>query len=129
MKVKIERIMYSRLRLNEFTLVAIYIIDICGKYDNYGMSLGKSYGELLAFRPALESLGVYVRKNEKMTRLGELDDECDKLIRCVNSVVNGFEDIDVPEISEDYTLLSTLLDKHKAKTIANDSRTSETERL
>ena len=47
----------------------------------------------------------------------------------MNSVVNGFEDIDIPGISEDYTLLSTLLDKHKAKTIATDSRTSETERL
>ena len=129
MKVKIERIRYNHLRINEFTLVAIYIIDICGKHDNDGMYLGKSYGELSAFRPSLESLQVYVRKNEKMTRLGELDDERDKLIRCVNSVVNGFEDIDIPGISEDYTLLSTLLDKHKAKTIATDSRTSETERL
>jgi hypothetical protein len=129
MKVKIERVKYDKLHVDEFTLVAIYIIDICGKYDNYSMFLGKSYGELSAFRPALESLGIYVRKNEKTTRLGKLDGERDILIRCVNSVVNGFEDIDIPEISEDYTLLSTLLDKHKTKTIANDSRTSETERL
>jgi hypothetical protein len=129
MKVKIERIMYSRLRINEFTLVAIYIIDICGKYDNYSMSLGKSYSELLSFRPGLESLQIYVRKNEKITLLGKLDDERDKLIRCVNNVVNDFKNIDIPEISEDYILLSTMLDKHKAKTIANDNRTSETERL
>ena len=91
MKVKIERIRYSRLRINEFTLVTIYTIDICGKQDNNGMHLGKSYGELSAFRPSLESLQVYVRKNEKMTRLarlGELDEERDKLIRCVNNVVN-----------------------------------------
>jgi hypothetical protein len=91
--------------------------------------LGKSYSELSVFRPELESLHVYVRKNEKMTRLGELDDERNKLIRCMNNVINCFENIDIPGISEDYTLLSTLLDKHKAKTIANDSRTSETERL
>ena len=63
MKVKIERISYNHLRINEFTLVAIYIIDICGKHDNDGMYLGKSYGELSAFRPSLESLQVYVRKN------------------------------------------------------------------
>jgi hypothetical protein len=129
MKVKIERIRYGNLRTDEFVLVAIYIIDICGKYDNEVLYLGKSYGELSEFRSALESIRVYVRRNEKITRLGKLDDERDTLIRCIISVVNGFGDIDIPEIYANHEILSTVLEKHKAKTIANDSRTSETERL
>lgn len=129
MKVKIGRIYYKQLRIDEYALVVIYIIDICRKYNILSMHLRKSYAELSAFRPALESLKVYVRKNEKMTRLGELDDERDDLIRCVNNVVNSFEDIDIPEIAGDYKILSALLEKHKAKTIASDNRTSETERL
>jgi hypothetical protein len=83
MKVKIERIRYNDLRINEFVLVVIYIIDFCGKYNNETLHLEKSYGELSAFRPVLESLKVYVRKNEKLTRLGQSDDERDALIRCV----------------------------------------------
>jgi hypothetical protein len=129
MKEKIERIRYAYLRVDEFTLVAVYTIDICGKYNNENMYLGKSYSELSSFRQALESLQVNVRKNEKMTRLGKLDTERGTLIRCVNNVVNDFEDIDIPEISESYEVLSALLNKHKTKTIASDSRTSETERL
>jgi hypothetical protein len=93
------------------------------------MHLDKSYAELLTFRPVLESLKVYVPKNEKMTRLGKLDEERDDLIRCVNNVVNSFDDINIPGISGTYDILSILLDKHKTKTIANDNRTSATERL
>jgi hypothetical protein len=129
MKVKIEKIHYKQLRIDEYVLVVIYTIDICGKYDIVSMHLEKSYGELSAFRPDLESLKVYVRKNEKMTRMGELDDERDDLIRCVNNVVESFEDVDIPEIVSNYEILSALLDKHKTKTIASDNRTSETERL
>jgi hypothetical protein len=129
MKTKIERIHYRQLRIDEYVLVVIYTIDICGKYSISAMHLEKSYGELYAFRPKLESLKVYVRKNEKMTRLGKLDGERDGLIRCVNNVVDGFEDVDIPEISGDCEILSSLLNRHKAKTIASDNRTSETERL
>jgi hypothetical protein len=129
MKVKIKRIRYSDLRTNEFVLVAIYIIDICGKHNNEVLHLGKSYSELLTFRSSLESLKVYVRKNEKLTRLGQSDDERDDLIRCVGKVVDGYEGIYLPEIRTNYEILSSLLDAHKAKTIASDSRTSETERL
>jgi hypothetical protein len=129
MKVKIERIRYSSLRMDEFVLVAIYTVDICGKYNNEALHLGKSYGELLTFRPVLESMKVYVRKNEKLTRLGKLDDERDSLIRCANSVVNSYDNVNIPEIYGRYGILSSLLEKHKAKTIANDNRTSETERL
>jgi glutathione S-transferase len=129
MKEKIERIRYTALRVDEFTLVAIYTIDICGKYNNEILYLGKSYGELSSFRSALESLQVNVRKNEKLIRLGKLDTERGSLIRCVNNVVNNFEGVNLPEISESYEILSALLDKHKTKTIASDSRTSETERL
>jgi hypothetical protein len=129
MKVKIERIRYKSLRLDEFILVVIYTIDICGKHNNVILHLDKSFDELSSFRPVLESLKVYVRKNEKVTRLGELDDERDTLIICVNNVVNAFEDINIPEINESHEILSTLLNNHKAKTIASDSRTSETERL
>jgi hypothetical protein len=129
MKVKIGRIRYSRLRLDEFILVAIYIIDICGKHNNETLHLGKSYDELRAFRPGLESLKVYIRKNEKLVRLGKLDDERDTLIRCVNNVADGYEGLNFPEIRTNYEILSSLLDAHKAKTIASDSRTSETERL
>jgi hypothetical protein len=129
MKVKIERIRYTSLRLDEFILVAIYTIDICGKHNNTVLHLDKSFGELLSFRPVLESLRVYVRKNDKMTRLGTLDDERGALIICVNNVVSAFEDINIPETRENYEILFTLLDNHKSKTIASDSRTSETERL
>jgi hypothetical protein len=129
MKEKIERIKYAYLRVDEFTLVAIYTIDICGKYDNENLHLGKSYGELSSFRPTLESLKVNVRRNEKLTILGKLDTERGILIRCVNNVVSDFDDVDIPEISESYEILSTLLNKHKTKTISSDSRTSETERL
>jgi hypothetical protein len=129
MKVKIERIKYTNLRFDEFILVVIYTIDICGKYNNTALHLDKSYNELSSFRPVLESLKVYVRKNAKMTVLGELDNERDILIRCIIFAVNAFEGIDIPEIRERYEVLSTLLNNHKAKTIANDSRTSETERL
>jgi hypothetical protein len=122
MKTKIERIHYTQLRVDEYVLVVIYTIDICGKYNIAAMHLEKSYGELSAFRPKLESLKVYARKNKKLTRLGELDDERDDLIRCVNNVVNGFDDIDIPEIAGDYKILSNLLNNHKANTIASDSR-------
>jgi hypothetical protein len=129
MKIKIERIQYDRLRVYEFALVAIYTIDICGKYNNLVLHLEKSYGELFVFRPVLESLKVYVPKNEKMTRLGKLDEKRDILIRCINNVVSCFENVDIPEIDADHEILSSLLDKHKTKTIATDNRTSETERL
>jgi hypothetical protein len=129
MKVKIERIRYTSLRMDEFVPVAIYTVDICGKYNNEALHLGKSYGELSAFRPVLESVKVYMRKNKKLTRLGKLDEERDVLIRCVNNTVNSFDNVDIPEIYERCEILSNLLEKHKAKTIANDNRTAETERL
>jgi hypothetical protein len=129
MKVKIERIRYASLRLDEFVLVAIYIIDIGGQHNNVVLHLDKSFGELSEFRPVLESLKVYVRKNEKLIFLGQLDSERGALIRSVNNVVAGFENTDIPEIREGYEILSTLLDNHNAKTIAKSSRTAETERL
>jgi uncharacterized protein YozE (UPF0346 family) len=129
MKTKIERIPYDKLRVDEFTLVVIYIVSICGKYNNDALHLGKSYSELLMFLPPFESLKVYVRKNAKVTLLSKLDDERDAMIRCVNKVIDSYEDINFPEISRNYEILSPLLDKHKTKTVANDNRTSETERL
>ncbi|MDR1584167.1 MAG: hypothetical protein LBS55_13100, partial [Prevotellaceae bacterium] len=66
MKVTIGRTRYSQLRNNEFALAAIYTIYISGKYDNEALHLGKSHSELSEFRPDLESLKVYERKNEKI---------------------------------------------------------------
>jgi hypothetical protein len=129
MKVKIERINFSHLRNDEFVLVALYIIVIGGKYDNGKLYLEKSYNELLAFRALLESLKVYMRKNEKMVRLGEIDKERDILIVCINNVVKAYCNVELSEIDLYYEILATLLNKHQSKTIATDNRTSETERL
>jgi hypothetical protein len=129
MKIKFERIHYKQLRIDEYILVVIYTIDICRKYNIAAMHLKKSYSELAGFRNDLESLKVHVRKNEKMTRLGKLDGERDSLIRCINNVVDSFDEVDIPEIVGDYEILSILLNKHKTKTVASDTRTSETERL
>lgn len=129
MKIKIERIRYAQLRNDEFALVAIYTIDICGKYDNNLLHLGKSYSELSTFRPGLESLKVHVRKNEKVARMGKLDMERDILLRCMNNVVNSFDDIELPDIYGNCEILSALLIRHNTKTIASDNRTAETERL
>jgi hypothetical protein len=129
MKTNIGRILYSQLHNDEFALAAVYTIDISGKYDNEALHLGKSYAELVAFRPVLESLKVYERKSAKIARLGKLDVERDILLGCLNKSVKSFEDIDLPEISGNHEKLSALLDKHKTKTIAADNRTAETERL
>jgi hypothetical protein len=129
MKTKITRINYGRLRNHEFILVVIYTINLCGKYDNKKLYLDKSYEELLEFRPVLESIKVYVHKNEKLNLLGVLDIERDTLITCTNNTVKSFRDIDLPDISIHYEVLAKLLSSHQTKTIASDSRTSETERL
>ncbi|MDR2407877.1 MAG: DUF6261 family protein [Bacteroidales bacterium] len=129
MKIKIERVHFSHLRNDEYALVVLYIINIGGKYDVKKLFLEKSYNELLSFRSPLESLKIYVRKNEKMVRLGDLDRERDILIVCINNVVKSFHNTELPEISAYYENLSNLLNTHQSKTIATDNRTSETERL
>jgi hypothetical protein len=129
MKIKIERPDYSHLRNDEFTLIVIYIILICSKYDNKKLFLEKSYEELVAFLPLLEAMNVYVRKNEKVDRLSKLDVERDTLINCIYKAVKAFKQVEISEISTIYDILSALLDAHQAKTIATDNRISETERL
>ncbi|MDR1864773.1 MAG: DUF6261 family protein [Bacteroidales bacterium] len=129
MKVKIERIPYARLRNDEFPVVYGQTIGICGRYDMNGLHLGKSYGELLTFRPTLESLTVYLRKNEKLALAGKIDVERDALIGAVNRVVKGYENIDLPELAQHFDLLNALLEKHRSRTIASDSRAAETKRL
>jgi hypothetical protein len=129
MKIKIERIPYAQLRNDEYPLVVVQIIDICRKYDMSGYHLDKSFAELSSYRVPLDGLTVSVRKNEKLTRLGKLDVERDTLVNVLSKVTNDFEDVDLPEIRFHYDTLNTLLDKHKAKTIARAARTAETERL
>jgi hypothetical protein len=129
MKKNIERIDLSHLRNDEFALVVLYIIIIGGKYDVRKLFLEKSYNELLSFRSPLESMKIYVRKNEKMGKLGDLDRERDIMIICINNTVKSFRNVELPEINPHYEILSTLLNAHQSKTIATDNRTSETERL
>jgi hypothetical protein len=129
MKVKIDRPYYSRLRNDEYTLVALHTIGICGKYDNKMLYLDKSYNELYTFYPVLESIKVHERKNMKIAQLNDLDMERDILITCTNNVVKGFRNVELPEITPHYDTLDKLLNVHQAKTIAGDNRLSETERL
>jgi hypothetical protein len=129
MKTKIDRPNFNRLRNDEFILVVIYIIIICSKYDNRKLFLEKSYAELVTFRPLLESVKVYVRKNEKISHLKKLDAERDMLIKCIYKVVKALKVIEIPEISTSTNILVFLLNTHHANTIATDNRISATERL
>jgi hypothetical protein len=129
MKVKIERIHYALLRNDEFPVVYGQTVGICEKYDMNGLQLGKSFGELLTFRPTLESLTVYLRKNENLVLAGRIDVERDTLINSVNRVVKGYEDIELPDVAQHFSLLNALLEKHHSRTIASDSRAAETKRL
>jgi hypothetical protein len=129
MKTTIERIRFSQLWNNEFLQVVIYIIDICSKYDNKKLYLDKSYEELSSFKPLLETIGVSERKNEKLSNMSRLDVERDMLIKCINKVVNNYNEVDIPEIQKHAELLFTLLDKHQSKTIPLANRTGESERI
>jgi hypothetical protein len=129
MKVKIVRIHYANLRNNEFPVVYGQTVGICEKYDMHGLQLGKSYGELLAFRPALESLTVYLRKNGKLALAGKTDVERDILINTVNRVVKGYENTTLPEVAQHFDVLNALLNRHQTRTIADAPRAAETERL
>jgi hypothetical protein len=129
MKVKIERIHLALLRNDEFPVFYGQIIGICGKYDMNRLHLVKSYGELLSFHPTLESLTVYLHKNAKLNLSGKIDVERDALISLVNRVVKGYENIELPEMTQHFSLLNALLEKHHSRTIASDSRAAETQRL
>jgi hypothetical protein len=129
MNIKISRVHYSNLRLYEFATAYDQTISICEKHDINTLHLSKSYGELVAFRPIIESLKVYLRKNQKLERVGKLDNERDILINITIRVVKAYSSAVMPEINIHQRQLNALLTKHNAKTIASDSRASETERL
>jgi hypothetical protein len=129
MKIKIVRIHYANLRNNEFPVVYGQTVGICEKYGMDALHLGKSYNELIAFRPALESLTVYLRKNEKLALAGKTDVERDMLINIVNRVVKGYENVTLPEVALHFDVLNALLNKHQTRTIAAAPRVAETERL
>jgi len=73
MKVKIERIHYASLRNDEFPVVYEQTVSICEKHRVESLHLEKTFSELVSFRPALESLTVHLRKNEKLARSGKND--------------------------------------------------------
>ncbi|MDR0714197.1 MAG: DUF6261 family protein [Bacteroidales bacterium] len=130
MKIKINRIPYKQLWNNEFPVMYGQVITIGKRYDMVSLHLEKSWNALIAFEATMESFGVYVRKNEKLTLAGKLDAERDMLIMLVRRVTDAFEaGVVFPEIGPHYEALSKLLDKHQARTIARDSRSAETERL
>ncbi|MDR1154968.1 MAG: DUF6261 family protein [Bacteroidales bacterium] len=129
MKVKIERIHYASLRVDEFPSVYGQTLQICRRYNPDGLYLGKSWQELTSFEPDFQALTVYLRKNDKATQLNATDMERDVLINCIVKVVKGFEHVELPEIKLPYDTLTALLEKHRVKTIAADSRAAETERL
>jgi hypothetical protein len=129
MNVKIERIHYASLRNDEFPVVYGQTVNICEKYDMNSLHLGKSFGELISFRPVLESLTVYMRKNTKLAQAGKVEVERDLLINTVTWVVKGYEYTGLPGIQPHYEVLNALLTKHNARTIAKSSRAAETERL
>jgi hypothetical protein len=129
MKIKIVRVNYYNLRLYEFVIVYEQTLGVCEKYDMNALRLEKSYGELVSYRPTIESLKVHLRKNEKLAFVGKLDDERDGLTNVAIHVVKAFSAGDIPEINFHSKQLEALLAKHNAKTIAADSRAAETERL
>jgi hypothetical protein len=129
MKIKIDRVHYQNLRLYEFAIVYEQTAGICEKHDISALHLDKSYGELASYQPTIESLKVYLRKNEKLGRVGKLDDERGLLMNVTIHVVKAYSTVDMPEINLHQEQLEALLAKHNAKTIASDSRPSETERL
>jgi hypothetical protein len=129
MKVKIERVHYASLRNDEFPTVYGQTINVCEKYDMPSLHLEKSYSELTSFRPVLESLTVYLRKNAKLAQAGKVEVERDTLTNTVTRVVKGYAYIDIPEIHSHYEVLDALLTKHNVRTIAKSSHAAETERL
>jgi hypothetical protein len=129
MKIKINRVDYSQLRNDEFPFVYEQTVMICEKHNVNSIHLGKSYDELVSFRPEIESLKVYLRKNKKFASAGNMDVERDTLTNTLNRVVKGYENVDLPEYRLHYDVLSALLLKHDTKTIAKDTRAAETERL
>jgi hypothetical protein len=129
MKIKIIRVHYAHSRNDEFPIIYWQTVSICSKYDMENLHLAKSYGELSAFGPDMESLTIYLRKNEKLAMAGQLDVERDILINTTNRVVKAYEDVTLPEIEGHFDVLNTLLTKHQARTIAAASRAAETERL
>jgi hypothetical protein len=129
MKVKIERIRYAQVWNSEFSTLYGQTVGVCEKHNITGLHLEKSYGELVSFRPAVTSLTVYLRKNEKLSLAGKREVERDRLLGAVRHVVDGFADADLPETRAHYEVLAALLDKHTVKTIAAASLAAETERL
>jgi hypothetical protein len=129
MKVKIERVHYASLRNDEFPVVYEQTVSICEKHSVESLHLEKTFGELISFRSALESLTVNLRKNEKLARSSKVEVERDALINGVKRVVKGYEYIDLPEIRPYFEVLDALLTKHTVRTIAAASHAAETERL
>ncbi|MDR1601876.1 MAG: DUF6261 family protein [Tannerella sp.] len=129
MKIKIERVRYTALRNDEFPVIYEQTLNICEKHDMKQLHLDKSYGELLTFRPSIEQMTVYLRKNSKLAAAGKVEYERDRLISVLNKVVKGFETADLPETHPHYEVLDALLSKYQSRTIASVSRAAETERL
>lgn len=129
MKIKVERTRCVELKNNEFPTYAKQFIGITGKYNMKAMFLDKSYGELCSFMPQLEAMTVYVRKNEKLAIANQSENERDTLIGCFVKAVKAFEDVDLPQVRPYIETLDAFLVKHNAKTIAKDTRSSETERI
>lgn len=129
MKVKIDRVPYPSLRNDEFPVVYGQTVSICEKHDMQSLHLEKSFGELISFRPSIESLTVYLRKNTKQTQISELDFERDTLANAVVRTVRGIEHVTLPQVRSHYETLEALLSKHSLKTVATDTRAAETERL
>lgn len=129
MKVKIERINYPHLWNSEFPLVVDQTLSICDKYDMESLMLKKSYDELVSYRPRLNSMSIYSRKNEKIVVAGIFDSERDSLINGFVKAVKAMKYVDLPQIKPHFDLLDSLLSKHKANTIAQAGNISETERL
>jgi hypothetical protein len=129
MKVKIERVSYPHLWNSEFPLVVDQTLSICEKYDMQSMMLEKSYNELVSYRPQLNSMSVYSRKNAKIVAAGIFDSERDSLINGFVKAIKAMKYVDLPQIKPHFELLDSLLSKHKASTIALANNISETERL
>ncbi len=129
MKTKIARPHYANLHNNEYPLAAERTISIAEKYDMQGMKLGRSFGILSSFRPRLQAMKVYIRKNKKIEAAGLLDSERDTLVKAFRGVVKAQVDVELPQVKPYCALLNELLDNHKTQTIAGDGLSTETERL
>ncbi len=129
MKTKIVRPHYVNLRNNEYPLAAERTISIAEKYSVQEMKLGRSFGILSGFRPRLQAMKVYVRKNKKIEAAGLLDSERDTLVKAFRGVVKAQVDVELPQVKPHCALLNELLDSHKTQTIAGDGLSTETERL